>query len=385
MSVKPVKPVKPVPFSGLKLKSTYVVPEPSEVGRFTAGTDSKDWIAVRNMLLMRQGYPMTVQSKGERNNVSVSIVGETVNIYEFFFQKGELFKPFDALIDKIPPQHPPPPPDPSADPWEEFYPKHFMYEGYTDDKYVQMTPEYKLMLLRPDWMQNLYGRPGFRPKIADIFSEKDITAQREFFDSFTEGEKGVINEYIDDSYKYTTPSVAWSLFPSGPEPPPDDETLNDDKKKAYKNLLFRAPKLTQDIEVFRGLRMGEKDIESLKKGTLPISTSYDKYAARDYNAAGKGKCCLLRVIVKPDVGVIALDFYRFPEDPEKIDNVKFSSACEILICPPYNVHIEDIGGPATGLKRVTITPKEAPRAGRRRTRKTKKSKRHSRKTRRSRK
>jgi hypothetical protein len=50
---------------------------------------------------------------------------------------------------------------------------------------------------------------------------------------------------------------------------------------------------------------------------------------------------------------------------------------EIVIIPPYNASIEDI---APGLKRVTITPKEASSGGRRR--KTKKGKHRIRKTRR---
>jgi hypothetical protein len=362
-----------VPYSQLKPKNTYVLPAPSEVKRFTMGAVDSDgappqvWIDQRNKLLMRQGYPMTVQSKGVNGTVDVSIVGNIVQTFEAFFPPGQLFKPFVVGVDKIPPQLPPPAPDPSADPWDEFYPKHFSYEKYTDDEYAMMTPEYKLMLLRPEWMQTRYGRPGFRPKIADIFSSNDLAAQTQFFKSFTVGEKYVINDYLHDSYRYTTPWVAWSLFPNGPAPPRDTyDPLDDDEKKDYSNLLFKAPKLTREIEVFRGLRMGETDIESMKKGTVPISTSYDKYTARDYNVAGKGGCCLLRVIVKPGVGVIALDLYRFPDDPEKIDEIYTTSACEILICPPYNVQIEDIGGPTTGLKRVTITPKEAPSAGRRR-------------------
>jgi hypothetical protein len=324
---------------------------------------------------------MKVDSRNRDDMITISIRGRGVygmHTYEAFFPEGQRFKPFVKGVDIIPQDPPPvrpPLPDPSADPWDEFYPKE--YYGYEEDE-SNKTVEHRLMRARVDWMQKEYGRPGFRPKIADVFSSDDLAAQTQFFTSFTPDEKNMINEYLYDSYKYTTPSVAWFLFPSGPEPPPDeDEPLEDDKKSVYKNLLFRAPKLTREIEVFRGLRMGERDIESLKKGTVPISVSYDKYTARDYNAAGKGQCCLLRVIVKPGVRLIAIDFFKFPTNPEKIGKEFNGSDCEILICPPYNVQVEDIGGPTTGLKRVTITPKLS--GGRRRTRK---HKRRARKTRR---
>ena len=360
----------PVPYSQLKVGSTYVLPTPSDVDRFTMGTRAQVWSDQRNTLLKCVGHPMKVEERTRNGGFNISIITRSVynmTTYEAFFPEGQLFKPFVTGVDIIPEEPPPdrpPPPDPSADPWEEFYPKeHDRYEADASNT----TIEYKLMRTRPAWMQKRYGRPGFRPKIADVFSSDDLAAQTQFFTSFTADEKKMIYEYLYDSFKYTTPSVAWFLFPSGPEPPRHAEFPAPAELEIYKNLLFRAPKLTREIEVFRGLRMGERDIESLKKGTLPISTSYDKYTARDYNAGGKGECCLLRVIVKPGVRVIAIDYYRFPTDPEKI-GVKPSdmSACEVLICPPYNVLIEDI---APGLKRVTITPKEAPSGGRRKTKK----------------
>jgi hypothetical protein len=362
-----------VSFSKLKVGSTYVLPAPSDVDRFTMGRNDKNLKDTRYRFLMRQGYPMTVTERGE-----VSIADVPEDISEEFFPANQGFKPFVVGVDKIPPPLPPPAPDPS-DPWDEFYPKNFNYDPNTDDEYVKTTPEYKLMLLRPEGMQNSYGRPGYRPKIADVFSSDDLAAQTQFFRSFTGGMQWVITDYLSDSYRYTTPSAAWYLFPDGPPPPPppDDAVLDEGEKEDYKTLLFTAPKLTRDIEVFRGVRNPETDIESLKRGTLPISTSYDKYTARDYTFKGKGECCILRIIVKPGVRCIALDLYRFPKEPEKIGEWEKTSACEILICPPYNVQVEDIGAPTSGLKRVTITPK--PSGGRRRTRK---HKRRARKTRR---
>jgi|694.fasta_scaffold00035_60 hypothetical protein len=367
-----------VSFSKLKVGSTYVLPAPSDVDRFTMGRNDKNLKDTRYRFLMRQGYPMTVTERGANGTLGVSIADVPEDISEDFFPVKQGFKPFVVGVDKIPPPLPPPAPDPS-DPWDEFYPKNFNYDRNTDDEYVKMTPEYKLMLLRPDGMQNSYGRPGYRPKIADVFSSDDLAAQRAFTQSLVDsgGKEDLIDDYLFNSRRYTTPQAAWSLFPSGPEPPPDTDPLTDDEKEDYKNILFGAPKLTREIEVFRGVRNPETDIESLKRGTLPISTSYDKYTARDYTFAGKGECCILRIIVKPGVRCIALDLYRFPKEPEKIGEWGNTSACEILICPPYNVQVEDIGAPTSGLKRVTITPK--PSGGRRRTRKTK---RRARKTRR---
>ena len=68
---------------------------------------------------------------------------------------------------------------------------------------------------------------------------------------------------------------------------------------------------------------------------------------------------MLKINVKPGVRIIT-----FGDDDGEY---------EIVILPPYNVLIEDI---VPGLKRVTLTPKEAPSGGRRR--KTKKGKRRSR-------
>jgi hypothetical protein len=381
----------PVSFSKLKVGSTYVIPPPSDIARFTMGSNFQGWIDDRNTLLKYVGHPMKVTYRGANGSLEVYIAGVEERIFENFFPENQPFKPFVEGVDKIPPTQPPPPdpsPDPSPDPWDEFYPKE--YYGYKEDRWNN-TPEYKLMLLRPEGMQKTYGRPGFRPKIADVFSSDDLAAQRAFTQSLvdSDGEGDLIDDYLFNSRRYTTPQAAWSLFPSGPEPPPDTDPLTDDEKKDYKNILFGAPKLTREIEVFRGVRNPETDIESLKKGTLPISTSYDKYTARDYTFAGKGECCILRIIVKPGVRCIALDLYRFPKEPEKIGEWGNTSACEILVCPPYNVQVEDIGAPTSGLKRVTITPK--PSGGRRRkTRKTKHRARstrdlRSRKTRRARK
>ena len=135
----------------------------------------------------------------------------------------------------------------------------------------------------------------------------------------------------------------------------------------FRITLSKAPKLTKEINVFRG-------VDSKEGFNIPgkqaLSTSYDKYKAVEFT---HGRCCMLKINVKPGVGVIALDMIlgESEEAGEK----------EILICPPYTAKIEDVGDPESGVKKVTITP-ATPSGGRRRTRKPK---RRGRKTRRGRK
>jgi len=208
-----------------------------------------------------------------------------------------------------------PAPDPSVDPWSEFPP---------------------------------------RPPIQDVLSEQDIAEQEKFRDSLTPDEKEALNYY---KYNGFLDVARYCLTQY-------DCPLNDDNKdlRVFMELIKRAPKLTQQINVLRGITLDDESALTMT-GKMVMSTSYDPAVAFGFAEHGRTGCCMLKINVRPGVRIITFG----DSDAEH----------EIVIIPPYNASIEDI---APGLKRVTITPKEASSGGRRR--KTKKGKRRSRKTRR---
>jgi len=106
----------------------------------------------------------------------------------------------------------------------------------------------------------------------------------------------------------------------------------------FLSLLSRAPKLTQEINVFRGV----DSTDGLKiDGTIAMSTSYDKHVAVRFSL-GKNACCMLKMNVKPGVRIFAWG----DDDAES----------EIMVLPPYKALIEDVDGVDNGIKKVTITP-----------------------------
>jgi hypothetical protein len=188
----------------------------------------------------------------------------------------------------------------------------------------------------------------------NVLSEQDIADQEKFRDSLTPDEKKALSYYKCDGYE----DVAHYCLTQY------DDPLNDDNKdlRVFMELLKKAPKLTQQINVFRGITLADESALTMT-GKMVMSTSYDPAVAFGFAEHGRNGCCMLKINVRPGVRIITFG----DRDAEH----------EIVIIPPYNASIEDI---APGLKRVTITPKEASSGGRRR--KTKKGKRRIRKTRR---
>jgi hypothetical protein len=106
----------------------------------------------------------------------------------------------------------------------------------------------------------------------------------------------------------------------------------------FLSALSKAPKLTQEINVFRGI----VGTDALKiDGTMSLSTSYDKHVAFRF-ANGNQACCMLKMNVKPGVRIFAWG----DSDPEK----------EIMVLPPYKAQIEDVENSHGHIKQVTITP-----------------------------
>ncbi len=291
--------------------------------RYTVGTgDSKTTGTVTHLFKTNPfGYP-----KGP----VVSIIDDAdgrENNYAFAEYKFELAPPAPAPARApapAPARAPARAPDPSVDPWNEFPPP-----------------------LPPG------TRAPPRPPKQNVLSEDDIAEQKKFHVSLTPDEKEALSYYKCDGYE----DVARYCLTQY------DDPLNHDNKdlRGFMELVKKAPKLTQQINVFRGITLDDESALTMT-GKMVMSTSYDPAVAFGFTEHGRNGCCMLKINVQPGVRIIT-----FPGDLEH----------EIVIIPPYNASIEDI---VPGLKRVTITPKEASSGGRRR--KTNKGKRRIRKTRR---
>jgi hypothetical protein len=192
-------------------------------------------------------------------------------------------------------------------------------------------------------------------KLTDVLTQADIAAQNQFASTLNPAERRALNEYKGDGYSFMGPLMAGvPEYSLGVVRYARKETRADREDRLPKerpgpgfirefmsgflSALSRAPKLTQEINVFRGV-VGKEGLNI--DGTAAMSTSYDKHVAFNYSN-GKGACCMLKINVKPGVRIFAWG----DNDGER----------EIMICPPYKAHVEDIGGPDSGVKKVTITP-----------------------------
>lgn len=338
-----------VPFSQLKVGSKYVFPAPSAVERFMMGTTAQVWVDQRKRFLGYVGQPMEVVEKSARGvatpYVQLYVGKEEENAYEDFFPLGQLFKPFVKGVDIAPPLVAlAPAAQPSAHPWDEF-------DSNNDDDHDDDTEVKGL-------------------EIKDVLSKDDVIEQEKFGRSLTVDETQNLREYKNHAHRFVTPLMLGHKDAQAAEEAYAKEAKKgpgviEEFMSTFRSTLSKAPKLTKEINVFRGV----DSKEGLNMpGKQALSTSYDKYVATRF--AEERGCCIFKINVKPGVGVIALDMIlgESEEAGEK----------EILICPPYTAKIEDVGDPESGVKKVTITP-ATPGGGRRRTRK---HKRRGRKTRR---
>ena len=199
---------------------------------------------------------------------------------------------------------------PSADPWYEFDPP----------RHLRQKP----------------------PPLKDVLTEHDINAQETFRKSLTPDEKGALNDYKGAGH---TDIRNWMVYS---DDPPEENDVWRKHLRVFIKMISKAPKLTREINVYRGIGIDDEATLEMT-GKLVWSTSYNPIVAFGFATYGRNGCCMLKINVQPGVRIIA-----FGDDDDE---------CEIMIIPPYNVSIEDI---VPGLKRVKITPKEAPSGGRRR-------------------
>jgi hypothetical protein len=337
-----------VPYSQLKDYKYYIVPTPSDEARFrtaTYATNAAEYVKEQRRLLLNYvGRRMHLLGKRDGTwNAQLQRDGKIESTYfdETSFPPGQLFQ--EVGWDWKPGVAMAPAPQPAPHPWDEFDSKND--DDHDDDA---------------------------EGKIKSPLSDADISAQEKFGRSLTVDETQNLGEYKNHAHRFVTPLMLGHKDAQAAEEAYAKEAKKgpgviEEFMSTFRSTLSKAPKLTKEINVFRG-------VDSKEGFNIPgkqaLSTSYDKYKAVEFT---DGRCCMLKINVKPGVGFIALDMIlgESEEAGEK----------EILICPPYTAKIEDVGDPESGVKKVTITP-ATPGGGRRRTRKPK---RRARKTRRSRK
>jgi len=229
----------------------------------------------------------------------------------------------------------------STDPWDEFIDTRVMdfASEEEEEEYYKKNPPVKL---------------------TDVLSQADIDAQKQFARTISPDEARALNAYKgEDAHSFMGPLMAGmpemalgvvrfakeetranSKDPARPPLPkerPGPGYIQEFMAGFY-SAISKAPKLTQELNVFRGISSKEGlNID----GTMAMSTSYDKHVAFRFSHGNRG-CCMLKMNVKPGVRIFAWG----PPDPES----------EIMILPPYKAQIEDVENSHGHIKKVTITP-----------------------------
>jgi len=348
----------PVPYSQLKPYTYYIAPAPSDEARFLAGRNEPEFEFLtdqRALLVKFAGRKLHLMDKSESSwyGQLMQDDGNVKSVYfdETAFPPGQLFQEVSL---NWKPAAPLPPLLP--DPWDEFI--HPRDMDITDAEHEAYEKKIESL------------------KLKDVLSQADLAAQNQFKSTLQPDERRALEAYKEQAYSFMGPLMLGDAHNAqGVVDYAINETLANSKDPArpplpkerpgpgfirefmagFLSVLSRAPKLTQEINVFRGINT--KD--GLKiDGTLPMSTSYDKYVAVEF-VSGLGGCCMLKMNVKPGVRIYAWG----GRDPER----------EIMIVPPYNAKIEDVEHSNGKIKQVTITPAKY-RGGTRRRRRLRRTK-----------
>jgi hypothetical protein len=343
----------PVPYSQLQPYKYYIVPPPSDEARFLTATfarNADDYLnEQRSSLLGHIGRRMQLSDKwrGAWSTLLERDKGKAQSIYfdETSFPPGQLFQ--EVSWDWKPSGL-----APMADPWDEFDPREMGFASDAEEEaYYKKNPPVKL---------------------TDVLTQADIAAQNQFASTLNPAEWRALNAYKGEGHKFMGPLMAGvPEYSLGVVRYAREETRADREDRLPKerpgpgfirefmsgflSALSRAPKLTQEINVFRGIS-GKQGLNI--DGTLAMSTSYNKHVAFTFSN-GRGGCCMLKINVKPGVRI----FVWGPPDPE----------CEIMVLPPYNAKIEDVEHSHGNMKQVTITPAKY-RGGTRRRRRLRQTK-----------
>ena len=338
----PPVPPAPVLFSQLKLYTHYIVPAPSDEARFLTATfarNADEYVKKQRRLLLRYvGRKMKLFDSGE-TSFRAQLYGDGGEIEDVYFDEtsfppGQMFQ--EVNWDWKPVAVAPLPPDP----WDEFIsPLEMDFASEKEEKeYYKKNPPLKLR---------------------NVLSPVDLAALNQFQSTLNDAEFRALNAYRGTHHSFMGPLMLGLTEESlgvvrfarsetradskDPARPPLSKELSGpgfirEFMTGFLTALSRAPKLTQEINVFRGV-VGKEALNI--DGTLALSTSYDKHVAFTFSN-GRGMCCMLKINVKPGVRFFA---WRGADDES-----------EIMVLPPYKALIEDIDGPDSGLKKVTIIP-----------------------------
>lgn len=359
-----------VPFSGLKTGNFYIVPPPSDRARFRTATfahDADEYLDQQQFLLSRYAgrkmqlvanpgaWQALLYGKGGEDGEDDESP-EMIYFDETSFPPGQQFQkvPWNWKPSEVAPLPP--------DPWDEFIdPLDMDFASKAEEEeYYNKNPPVKL---------------------TDVLSHADIAAQEQFESTLTPAERRALSAYKAEWSGFMGPLIAEmpehsrgavnfaraetradSKDPDRPPLPKERPGLGviPDLMTGFLSVVSRAPKLTQEINVFRGVS-GEGGLNI--HGKLPMSTSYDKHVAYRFSR-GKGACCMLKMNVKPGVRI-----FSWGEDVER----------EIMILPPYRARTEDVEHSNGHIKQVTLTPIARYRGGTRsRRRKTRRTRRNTR-------
>jgi len=359
----PPAPPGPVPFSQLKLYTYYIVPAPSDEARFLTATfarNADEYVKKQRRLLLRYvGRKMHLLDSGETSFHAQLYRddGESESVYfdETSFPPGQMFQEVNSMWKPVAVAPLPP------DPWDEFIDP------------LEMD-------FASDAAEKEYHKKNPLLKLTDVLSPVDLAALNQFQSTINPDELRALNAYKGTRHSFMGPLMlglteeslgvvdfaktqtrANSKDPARPPLPKERPGPGFIREfmTGFLTALSRAPKLTQEINVFRGV-VGKEALNI--DGTLALSTSYNKHVAFTFSN-GRGACCMLKMNVKPGVRFFA---WR-GSDPES----------EIMVLPPYKALIEDIDGPDSGLKKVTIIPVKYRGGTRRLARKKKKHTRRS--------
>ncbi len=347
-----------VPYSQLKPYAYYIAPAPSDEARFlTSNGGSPDYLKSQRALLVNfVGRRLHLMDKFENGSWEGHLMQDDGNVKSVSFDETAF--PPGQLFQEIPwnwkPAAPLPPLPP--DPWDEFV--------HSNEMDFKTNAE-----------REAYEKKNPSLKIGDVLTQPDIVAQKRFVLSLVGRELGTLIEYKRTAYRFTNPLMLGDkeVGPKATQYYAKELTAGLPKERPgpgyipefmgnFTKALFKAPKLTQEINVFRGI-VSEEGLNI--PGTLPLSTSYDKYQALEF-AQGLRGCCMLKINVKPGVRIIALDLVLMQHED--------AGEKEILICPPYNAKIEDVEQSNGQIKQVTITPAARYRGGTRRRRRLRQTK-----------
>ena len=330
----------PVPFSQLKPYTYYIAPAPSDEARFLAGRKESEFESLtdqRALLVKFVGRRLHLMDKFPNGSWKGQLMQDDGNVKSVSFDETAF--PPGQLFQEIPwnwkPAAPLPPLLP--DPWDEFV--HHRDMDITEAEH------------------EAYEKKNASLKLKDVLSQADIVAQNQFKSTLQPAEKRALNAYTGQSYSFMGPLIIGDAYNAqGVVQYAKDETLANSTDPArpplpkerpgpgfirefmtgFLSVISRAPKLTQEINVFRGINT--KDGLNIN-GRMTMSTSYDKSVALEF-VSGLGGCCMLKINVKPGVRIFAIGGVER----------------EIMILPPYNAKIEDVEHTNGKIKQVTITP-----------------------------